>query len=157
MCRECRSDRAPYRPKRVRKDTRRSTSAWQKARAAVLATATDCWICGDPLRFDVKAPHPLSPSVDHLTPLQHGGELLDPANLAACHLRCNVRRGNLTRQGRDVDTGPRSQCEVCRAWFDGRGKFCGDECAAIRRATRARVAARRRRGAVPPTTRPASA
>ena len=57
-----------------------------------------CELCGEPIRFDVRARHPLSPSVDHVVPLHAGGEQLAPIDeLRLVHLGCNSRRGNRTR------------------------------------------------------------
>jgi len=63
-----------------------STRRHRKARALLLATATHCWICGQP-------PRPGDPLVaDHLIPRAHGGpDTL--ANYAAAHASCNARRG----------------------------------------------------------------
>ena len=63
-----------------------STRRHRKARATLLATATHCWICGQPAR-------PGDPLVaDHLIPRAHGGpDALH--NYAAAHKSCNGRRG----------------------------------------------------------------
>jgi len=50
-----------------------------------------CHLCGERV-LKVKAPHPLSPSLDHVVPLAHGGAH-EPGNVALAHLRCNVLRG----------------------------------------------------------------
>jgi 5-methylcytosine-specific restriction endonuclease McrA len=63
-----------------------STRRRRKARALLLATATHCWICGQP-------PRPGDPLVaDHLIPRAHGGP--DALfNYRAAHRSCNARRG----------------------------------------------------------------
>jgi hypothetical protein len=71
----------------------RSGSRWKRIRRMVLHGARLCGICGGPLRFDVPARHPLSPSVDHIRSLANGGEPFDRANLRATHYGCNSRRG----------------------------------------------------------------
>lgn len=65
---------------------------WRRARAAVLARSTLCWLCG----------HGGADSVDHVIPRSRGGSLLDPSNLRPAHLRCNIQRGNKPA----VDTPP---------------------------------------------------
>ena len=68
---------------------------WRRARAAVLARSTVCWICA----------HEGADSVDHLVPLSQGGDPLDPGNLAPAHYRgCPTcgRRCNITRGARDA-------------------------------------------------------
>jgi len=50
-----------------------------------------CQLCRKPITKDLRAPHPMSRSVDHIVPLSRGG-LHEMANLQAAHLRCNVRK-----------------------------------------------------------------
>lgn len=50
-----------------------------------------CQICQEPIDRTAKAPHPLSPSLDHRRPLARGGDHTR-ANCQAAHLRCNVRK-----------------------------------------------------------------
>lgn len=100
----------PEAPDRVRRppaqpdaQTRRGRwgRPWRRARAAVLARSTVCWVCG----------HDGSDSADHITPLALGGDPLDPGNLAPAHhkpcptcgRRCNAARG--ARPGRGVPEG----------------------------------------------------
>jgi len=51
-----------------------------------------CLLCFEPLRLDVKAPHPLTPSIDHIIPLSRGGAH-SYANIQSAHLVCNVAKG----------------------------------------------------------------
>jgi 5-methylcytosine-specific restriction endonuclease McrA len=61
---------------------RRSSRAWRRVRAAVIARDGGvCWLCGG-LGAD---------SVDHLVQLSRGGSDA-PANLRAAHLQCNMHR-----------------------------------------------------------------
>jgi hypothetical protein len=46
-----------------------------------------------PIRFNLKCPHPLSPTIDHIIPLSRGGTDTAP-NKRSAHWLCNVRRGN---------------------------------------------------------------
>jgi 5-methylcytosine-specific restriction endonuclease McrA len=51
----------------------------------------DCYLCGEPIDFRLKWPHPLSPSLDHVVPLARGGKhTLD--NVAMTNLACNLRK-----------------------------------------------------------------
>lgn len=52
-----------------------------------------CWLCHQPILRDLKAPHPLSPSVDHVLPQSRGGGH-QVWNLRAAHFLCNSLRGN---------------------------------------------------------------
>jgi 5-methylcytosine-specific restriction endonuclease McrA len=63
-----------------------STRRYRKARAAVLATATRCWICSQPAR-------PGDPLVsDHVIPRSKGGPDI-VGNLRPAHASCNLRKG----------------------------------------------------------------
>lgn len=53
-----------------------------------------CHICQGLIRRELKFPHPLSRSVDHVLPLALGGRHED-GNLKAAHLRCNCRKGSM--------------------------------------------------------------
>lgn len=50
-----------------------------------------CQICHEPIDRDARAPHPLSPSIDHRIPLARHGEHTRE-NCRASHLRCNLRK-----------------------------------------------------------------
>lgn len=52
-----------------------------------------CGLCGKGVRRDVKAPHPLSPSLDHVVPLSRGGDHLY-ANVQCAHFKCNWMKGD---------------------------------------------------------------
>lgn len=51
-----------------------------------------CQLCRKALKRDAVAPHPLSPSLDHIIPLAAGGTH-EPRNVQAAHFSCNTRRG----------------------------------------------------------------
>lgn len=59
-----------------------------------------CKLCGDPVEREAKAPHPLSPSIDHVIPLSEcirrfGWEYQDGMhNWQTAHYVCNCRKGN---------------------------------------------------------------
>ena len=52
-----------------------------------------CHLCGKAMSMDAVAPHPLSPSLDHVVPLSKGGTHTYD-NCRAAHLLCNSLRGN---------------------------------------------------------------
>lgn len=52
-----------------------------------------CQICMQPVDESVKWPDPMSPSLDHVTPLSKGGHHVWE-NVALAHLECNVRKGD---------------------------------------------------------------
>ena len=43
----------------------------------IYATQTICGICGKPVDFSYKYPHPLSPCIDHIIPVAKGGHPSD--------------------------------------------------------------------------------
>lgn len=52
-----------------------------------------CGLCGDPIDRAFRAPHPGTPSIDHILPLSRGGTHTWD-NVQAAHLGCNVKKGN---------------------------------------------------------------
>lgn len=51
-----------------------------------------CQLCGRKVKRDAVAPHPLSPTIDHIVPLSEGGAH-EPANVQCAHFKCNVDKG----------------------------------------------------------------
>jgi 5-methylcytosine-specific restriction endonuclease McrA len=51
-----------------------------------------CRICGTPVDFNARAPHPLAATIDHVVPLANGGEH-SYGNTQLAHLRCNHAKG----------------------------------------------------------------
>ena len=62
---------------------------FDKNKKRIYATQTVCAICGKPVDFSYKYPHPLSPTVDHIIPVSKGGHPSDLANLQLAHRCCN--------------------------------------------------------------------
>lgn len=86
LCRDMatqRSDRTPG-----------NRGAYERARLKILKTQTHCGICGKPVDFSYRAPHPLSPTVDHIIPVSLGGHPSDPDNLQLAHRCCNREKSN---------------------------------------------------------------
>ena len=82
-------------------------SDWQRVRSQILAGhPTYCYLCnGDrgPIRYDVKYPHPLSPSVDHVIPAvtfdhlpdaERAIAMYDKSNLKPVHKICNDEKSS---------------------------------------------------------------
>lgn len=59
-------------PKRIDR-TLGNRGAFEKARLKILKTQKVCGICGKPVDFSFKNPHPLAPTVDHIIPVSKGG------------------------------------------------------------------------------------
>ena len=54
-----------------------------------------CWLCGNPIDYELTADHPDCFNVDHAVPKSLRADLAeDPANFRPSHKVCNERRGN---------------------------------------------------------------
>lgn len=92
---------------------------WRRVRALVIARDEQerdgcCWWCGQPVDTSLPGTHLDGPSVDHLDPLAHDGDPLDPGNLGLMHLRCNLAKGLRT-----ITEAPawRSSGRTSRRWL----------------------------------------
>ncbi len=59
-----------------------------------MATENTCGICGGPVDFSLKAPHPMSAAVDHIIPVAKNGHPSDIANLQLAHWTCNRQKSD---------------------------------------------------------------
>lgn len=55
-----------------------------------------CQLCGGPVDPDLRAPDQYSVSLDHIVPMEHGGDHVRE-NVQTAHLTCNVAKGNQQR------------------------------------------------------------
>ena len=82
-------------PKRHRPDQDGEHQAQFKAnKKLIYATQDVCGICGKPVDFSLKFPHPLSPCIDHIIPVNKGGHPSDLKNLQLAHLSCNRQKSD---------------------------------------------------------------
>lgn len=105
-----RSDRAPG-----------NRGAYEKARLKILKTQTVCGICGKPVDFSYKYPHPLSPTVDHIIPIARGGHPSALENLQLAHRCCNRQKsdkvmGNVSSEPVDDQLISNDQLELHCDW-----------------------------------------
>lgn len=77
-------------------------------RARVLATETDCALCGQPVDKTLKTPHPGSPEVDEIIPFSKGGSPYTRANTQLTHRRCNRLKSNRMPDEVTTTTGTRT-------------------------------------------------
>ena len=63
-------------------------TAFEKNRKRILMTENTCGICGQPVDKKLKPPHPLSPVIDHIIPINKGGHPSDINNLQLAHWQC---------------------------------------------------------------------
>ena len=67
---------------------------FEKNKKRIFATQSVCAICGKPVDFNLKYPHPLSPTIDHIIPLAKGGHPSDIDNLQLAHRCCNRQKSD---------------------------------------------------------------
>lgn len=63
-------------------------------RKKIFATQSVCGICGKPVDFSYKYPHPLSPCIDHIIPIAKGGHPSAMENLQLAHWTCNRQKSD---------------------------------------------------------------
>lgn len=74
-------------------------AAFDRNKKKIYATQEICGICGQPVekengKWKYKFPHPLSPCIDHIIPIDKGGHPSDMANLQLAHLSCNRQKSD---------------------------------------------------------------
>lgn len=52
-----------------------------------------CYLCRRLVRHDLRVPHPLAATIDHVVPLARGGDHIE-ANLRTACFRCNTHKGD---------------------------------------------------------------
>ena len=67
---------------------------FERNKKRIYATQTVCGICGKPVDFSYKYPHPLSPCIDHIVPVAKGGHPSDLDNLQLAHWTCNRQKSD---------------------------------------------------------------
>lgn len=86
--------------------------AYEAARAKILKTQTVCGICGKPVDFSLKYPHPLSATVDHIVPVSKGGHPSDISNLQLAHRCCNRAKSDKLLEAFLSEKGRRASQET---------------------------------------------
>lgn len=64
-------------------------SEFERNKKQILISQTICGICGKPVDKSLKYPHPGSPTVDHIIPVDKGGDPSALSNLQLAHMKCN--------------------------------------------------------------------
>ncbi len=67
---------------------------FERNKKRVYASSKHCGICGKPVDFNLKFPHPLAPCVDHIIPVNKGGHPSDISNLQLAHWTCNRQKSD---------------------------------------------------------------
>lgn len=76
--------------------------AFERAKKKIYASQDVCGICGKPVDFNFRFPHPLSPCVDHIIPIAKGGHPSDLSNLQLAHLCCNRQKSDKLFNSKDA-------------------------------------------------------
>lgn len=69
----------------------------------IYASSTVCGICGKPVDFSYKFPHPLSPCIDHIIPVSKGGHPSAMENLQLAHMCCNRQKSDKLMEKQSFD------------------------------------------------------
>ncbi len=69
-------------------------SQFESNKKKIYATQQICGICGKPVDFGFKFPHPLSPCIDHIMPVSKGGHPSALENLQLAHMFCNRQKSD---------------------------------------------------------------
>ncbi|RSJ79261.1 HNH endonuclease [Streptococcus cristatus] len=68
--------------------------AFEKNKNIILKTRNTCGICGLAVDKSLKYPHPLSPVIDHIIPINRNGHPSDINNLQLAHWQCNRQKSD---------------------------------------------------------------
>ena len=66
----------------------------ERNRKRIMATQNTCGICGHPVDFSLKTPHPMAPTIDHIIPVSKNGHPSDIDNLQLSHWTCNRQKSD---------------------------------------------------------------
>ena len=80
--------------KQPRADHTWAKNSYQKAKKIIFASQSLCGICGRAVNFDKKFPDPWSATLDHIIPIEKGGDPASLENLQLAHLQCNRIKSN---------------------------------------------------------------
>ena len=67
---------------------------FEKNKKKILLSQTICAICGKPVDKSLKFPNPMSPAIDHIIPVDKGGDPSNIRNLQLSHLCCNRQKSD---------------------------------------------------------------
>lgn len=68
--------------------------AFERNKKKIMASQNICGICGQPVDKKLRYPHPMSPCIDHIIPLDRSGHPSDINNLQLAHWKCNRAKAN---------------------------------------------------------------
>ena len=68
--------------------------AFERNKRKIMASQSICGICGQPVDKKLRYPHPMSPCIDHIIPIDRSGHPSDINNLQLAHWKCNRAKAN---------------------------------------------------------------
>ena len=76
---------------------------YERNKKRIFATQNTCGICGHPVDFSLKTPHPMSATIDHIIPVAKNGHPSDISNLQLSHWTCNRQKSDkIFKTGHDT-------------------------------------------------------
>lgn len=69
-------------------------SSFEKNKKKILMSQDICGICGKPVNKKIKYPDPMSACIDHIIPIDRGGDPSAIENLQLAHLSCNRQKSD---------------------------------------------------------------
>ena len=72
---------------------------FDRNRKKILLSQDICGICGQPVDKSLRFPHPMSPTVDHIIPIDRGGHPSAIENLQLAHFACNRQKSDRLQCG----------------------------------------------------------
>lgn len=75
---------------------------FEKNKKKILISQNICALCGRPVDKNLKFPDPMSPSVDHIIPIDKGGDPSKLDNLQLTHLCCNRQKSDKIVERQDI-------------------------------------------------------
>ena len=67
---------------------------YERNKKRIFATQNTCGICGHPVDFSLKTPHPMSAQIDHIIPVSKNGHPSSIENLQLSHFSCNRQKSD---------------------------------------------------------------
>lgn len=110
----------PTHPRPDREGSHRQ--AFDRNRKRILMTQDVCGICGKPVDKSLKFPHPLSPTVDHIIPIDRGGHPSAIENLQLAHFACNRAKSNGLQRSAQETPAPQRMLPHARNWLTYRAE-----------------------------------
>lgn len=87
--------------------------AFERNKRKIMASQSVCGICGQPVDKKLRYPHPMSPCIDHIIPIDRSGHPSDINNLQLAHWKCNRAKANkLIFPVNARKTGGQNQTEI---------------------------------------------